>query len=583
MGETGYHSLPSRALLVGGTVEAAAVLAPDFDELRIVIPAELTHDVLEGDGRPFTCVGITGVPAVDGALASVIQATLESGPQDVRVLLDLTDEAAAGLVDGVPLRGLHLVGATTVSGVAVALFERSADPAEVPDLEPIAAAGRADRRKPFPDAEPYRALAEARILRGRMADLERRLEVTTDALVRSRQSLAKARERARRDARLLKRLRSTTLGRLALLSERTARRGRSALARRPGLLLAVAVAGVALIAAVDVLVGVLADVPGWAYWEIAAAELALLALAYLVRGQRRGHQRLAQAVRLLEAEPASRAAQHRELKQADARLALAVKNLQAQSTRMTDLAVQVHANSVDHGRALAQLRQVVRDQASAPVGAPSQLTTTHQTQALINLFGILPVERPVPLMGGWAASPDVMVLLLTELLEGRPRLVVECGSGVSTLWFALAIRHYGLDCRVVALEHDERFAAVTRASLMAHGVAQHADVRHAALVDTGIAGHDTPWYDASALADLEDIGLLFVDGPPEATGPDVRYPAVPMLKDRFAARVTVVLDDLVRESEQAAARAWKAQLPDFEFERVTLDKGAAVFRRVVSA
>ena len=74
-------------------------------------------------------------------------------------------------------------------------------------------------------------------------------------------------------------------------------------------------------------------------------------------------------------------------------------------------------------------------------------TQLHQQQAMLNLFALVPVRDVVPTMGGWAASADVVTLLVGELLRLRPRLVVECGSGVSTLWTALAIEHHGLDCR----------------------------------------------------------------------------------------------------------------------------------------
>jgi exonuclease SbcC len=60
--------------------------------------------------------------------------------------------------------------------------------------------------------------------------------------------------------------------------------------------------------------------------------------------------------------------------------------------------------------------------------------------------------------------------------------------------------------------------------------------------------------------------LVIVDGPPGATGPQARYPALPALLDAIPAdpahplQVTLLLDDLHRPEEQAIAAAWQALL-----------------------
>nr|WP_255524181.1 class I SAM-dependent methyltransferase [Terrabacter sp. MAHUQ-38] len=182
-------------------------------------------------------------------------------------------------------------------------------------------------------------------------------------------------------------------------------------------------------------------------------------------------------------------------------------------------------------------------------------------------------------MGGWAASPDLVLTLVGEVLTRRPALVVECGSGVSTLWLSLVIDHFGLETRVVSLDHDPVYAEQTRQTLRDHGVAHVAEVRDAPLAPTGLPGHDTPWYALESIEDLHDIGLLFVDGPPDATGPLVRLPAVPLLKDRLAPRASVVLDDVVRAAEQEVMSRWAAILPDFTLTRLSLQKDASRFRR----
>jgi predicted O-methyltransferase YrrM len=202
-----------------------------------------------------------------------------------------------------------------------------------------------------------------------------------------------------------------------------------------------------------------------------------------------------------------------------------------------------------------------------------------QVQATLNLFGRVRVEGVVPPMRGWAASPDVLNVLVDELLARRPRLVVECGSGVSTLWLALAIRQYQIPCRVVSLDHDPEFLAATASTLERHGVADLVELRLAPLVRTRLDGHDTVWYDEAALADLSDVGLVFVDGPPESSGSLARFPALPLIHPHLADDAVVLLDDAARADEQAAVARWLEDFPDLSARTLPLEKGAVLLWR----
>lgn len=202
-----------------------------------------------------------------------------------------------------------------------------------------------------------------------------------------------------------------------------------------------------------------------------------------------------------------------------------------------------------------------------------------RVQATQNLFTLVPPRGPVPPMVGYVASPDVLLLLVQKLLTLRPSLAVECGSGTSTLFLALAVQQHGLDCRLVALENNAQYAESTRELLADHGVAHLVDVRNAPLTPTPLSDHASPWYDPAAFQDLHDIGLVFVDGPPGNVGPQARYPLVPLLADRFASRCAIVLDDMNRRDERGVAERWMTQLDGFSYRFVPLTRGAGVFSR----
>src|ERR1700722_3660056 len=157
--------------------------------------------------------------------------------------------------------------------------------------------------------------------------------------------------------------------------------------------------------------------------------------------------------------------------------------------------------------------------------------TFRQVEAIQNLSAMLPTRDVLPATRGWAASPALLLVLVDQLIAQRPSLVVECGSGASTLWLALALRRFGIDGRIVALDHDPVFAAKTRDFLARHGVSDVAEVRDAPLEALSLADGTYSWYARRAWKDLTGIDLLFVDGPPAATGTKARYPALPLLRD----------------------------------------------------
>ena len=200
-------------------------------------------------------------------------------------------------------------------------------------------------------------------------------------------------------------------------------------------------------------------------------------------------------------------------------------------------------------------------------------------QATQNLFALVAPRGPVPSMVGYVASPDVLLVLVQKFLMLRPSLTIECGSGTSTLFLALAAQQHGVGGRIVSLENDREYAEGTRALLAEHGVGHLAEVRYAPLTPTTLPDHEGSWYDPAALEDLHDIGLAFVDGPPGSGGPQARYPMVPLLADRFAPACAIVMDDANRRDERGVTERWLTQLDGFRYRFLPLTRGAGLFER----
>jgi hypothetical protein len=59
-----------------------------------------------------------------------------------------------------------------------------------------------------------------------------------------------------------------------------------------------------------------------------------------------------------------------------------------------------------------------------------------QVQAFIGLKDLLNLTVPLPPLRMWAASPDFLLVIARHALTAKPRVVVECSSGSSTVVLA---------------------------------------------------------------------------------------------------------------------------------------------------
>lgn len=188
----------------------------------------------------------------------------------------------------------------------------------------------------------------------------------------------------------------------------------------------------------------------------------------------------------------------------------------------------------------------------------------------------LNLQKPIPPTRGWAGSPDFLLQLAQHVAAGRPKVVLECSSGVSTLVIARTMQQSGVG-HVYSLEHDAAYAERTRQMLRDYGVEDRATVLHAPLIDR--QGYSR-WYDDSVLpSDLAPVELLVVDGPPMATSPLARYPALSLLLHRLSDIATIFVDDADRDDEREMLRRWQREVQGLQVEFRYCEKGLAVASR----
>lgn len=200
-----------------------------------------------------------------------------------------------------------------------------------------------------------------------------------------------------------------------------------------------------------------------------------------------------------------------------------------------------------------------------------------QVESLFFLFSTLKFRHPLPPMRVWAISPDFANLIISLTRECRPKVVLEIGSGVSTLISAYCLQE-NKEGVVISLDHDKQFMAVSAGNIVKHGLQDIATVKYAPLKETMIEGKLWQWYNTKQLHHLGRVDMLIIDGPPERTQKLARYPALPILFPLLSDDAVIILDDADRPDETEIVKRWLREFPDFSLETVDTEKGTAILR-----
>jgi predicted O-methyltransferase YrrM len=200
-----------------------------------------------------------------------------------------------------------------------------------------------------------------------------------------------------------------------------------------------------------------------------------------------------------------------------------------------------------------------------------------QNEAVVALYHALRPGAPLPPMHDYAIAPDSALLLHALVRETSPQVVVETGSGVSTLVIAYTLKALGKGT-LISLELDENYARRTRDEVARHGLADRVTVVHAPLRDVVVDGQPYRWHDPSALDEVPAIDLVFDDGPPLYVGRGLRYAALPILEPKLGPGAVYVINYVAAEERGNVAR-WLARDPKLRAEWHQTQKGNVILRR----
>jgi predicted O-methyltransferase YrrM len=202
-----------------------------------------------------------------------------------------------------------------------------------------------------------------------------------------------------------------------------------------------------------------------------------------------------------------------------------------------------------------------------------------QLSGVIGIYATLQPSRPYPPFGGWAIGGDCAQRLVSLILSDRPTWIVETGSGLSTVLAAQTLELIGGEGKVISLEHESSYLERSRTRVAEHGLSHRSHIHHAPLTETTIGTESFLWYDLSGIDLPAAVDLVFIDGPPKATGPLARYPALPMLYGHLSPEAVLLMDDAARPDEKAAVDRWREEFPDLDYRYHSGSKGAIEITR----
>jgi len=242
---------------------------------------------------------------------------------------------------------------------------------------------------------------------------------------------------------------------------------------------------------------------------------------------------------------------------------------------------QVAQNEAEHKLRLRDFRRLLDQSLRAALA-----TSTRQVESYLGLQALLTGGQQLPLLHGWAVSADFALHQVQRATEGRFDLIIEFGSGSSTLLTAMALsRRHQAGAAVppfLSFDHLPEYHDQTCRQLEDHGLGAWAQVVLAPLIEAPEGG--TAFYDCVPALDAaaRQHGpcrrvLVVVDGPPSATGPLARRPALDRVLHALAPEtLELLLDDYRRKDEVQVVQNWlqalqrrgyQAELTELPFEK----------------
>lgn len=159
--------------------------------------------------------------------------------------------------------------------------------------------------------------------------------------------------------------------------------------------------------------------------------------------------------------------------------------------------------------------------------------------------------------GTWTVQNEYLRACCRRIMDKEAVNILECGSGLSTILFAVFSQRYGVT--ITTLEHLPHWSEKVQSTLKRLGL-DSVSVYTAPLRSYG----DFHWYDPPFEHIPDTFDTVICDGPLGKTLGG-RVGLLPVMKNHLDPQCMILLDDGAREDERHIAGRWSQQLgTDYE-------------------
>jgi predicted O-methyltransferase YrrM len=158
-----------------------------------------------------------------------------------------------------------------------------------------------------------------------------------------------------------------------------------------------------------------------------------------------------------------------------------------------------------------------------------------------------------------------MAILLNDIVINDRKLIVEFGSGISTILIAQLIKKNKLEgVKLISVEHNTEWLQVVDSLLKSNSLDGIVELVYSPLVANEMSLDNTKWYSTEPILlkikeNKNSVDCVLVDGP-EAWYDEIsrsRYPALPFIIDYLGDNAILFLDDTNRKGEIDILMKWK--------------------------
>ncbi len=197
-----------------------------------------------------------------------------------------------------------------------------------------------------------------------------------------------------------------------------------------------------------------------------------------------------------------------------------------------------------------------------------------QFEAYTFLRDRLDLRKGIPYSALWSAAPDFLKLIAEHSLDVKPKTILECSSGSTTVVLARCCQ-LNNNGEVFSLENGVQYAKETEGNIERYELSDYATVIHAPLEEVTVDGILYQWYALDSIPD-GSIDMLVIDGPSGFIQKHSRYPALSVLIDKLSDGCVVFMDDAGRQDEREIIEMWKRRYPRIEHAFIETERGCSV-------